>query len=295
MIYNLVVSIVVYKPKIAQLRQTLKSLESSSLKIKVVIFDNSRDPLDLNALNNSCAVDYHLNKMNVGFGRAHNHIIEKYIDQAPFFLILNPDVYFEPSLLDELLTRMQADNDIGCCIPRICHPEGHLQVVNRRLPRPVDLFISFLSHKYKTNVFKTRSYLHYQISELDMSKPFVCPTISGCFMMFRGHVLKSVGGFDERFFLYLEDTDLSRRVSESHKIVVFSDLKAFHHWSRGAYRSPKLFLAFLRSITIYFFKWGWFWDHRRKDLNSRVAYYEFPIKKRPQIKQREAHSTLSYP
>lgn len=278
MLYDLVISVVVYKPKIAQLQQTLRSLEKSNLKLKVAIFDNSQNPLDVKDLNINYAVDYFCNKKNLGFGHAHNQNIKKYVDQAPYFLILNPDVYFDTSLLDELLARMSADPAIGACIPRICHPQGHIQVVNRRLPRPIDFVISFVSHKFRTDLFKTKKYLHYQIADLDMSKPFVCPTISGCFMLFRGDVLKEVQGFDERFFLYVEDTDLSRRVSENYKIVVFSDLVAFHHWSRGAYRSPKLFLTFIRSITSYFLKWGWFWDSQREKLNAQVTYYKAPQK-----------------
>ena len=278
MLYDLVISVVVYKPKIEQLRQTLRSLEKSNLKLKVAIFDNSQEPLDVRDLNISYAVDYFCSKKNLGFGHAHNQNIKKYVDQAPYVLILNPDVYFDPYLLNELLARMSADPAIGACIPRICHPQGHLQVVNRRLPRPIDFAISFVSHKLRTDVFKTQKYLHYQIADLDMSKPFVCPTISGCFMLFRGSVLKEVQGFDERFFLYVEDTDLSRRVSEKYKIVVFSDLVAFHHWSRGAYRSPKLFFTFIRSIASYFTKWGWFWDSQREILNAQVSYYKAPQK-----------------
>lgn len=274
--YDLVVSIVIYKPSLAVLEQTLDSLSRSSLRIKTLIFDNSPETYPEIKITSRHRIVYFKNKRNLGYGKAHNANLKRYANEAPFFLVLNPDIFFENGLLEELLRRMNNDPRIGLCIPRICHPTGELQLVNRRLPRPIDYAISFISNKMGAEYLKTRSYKQYLLTEIDWKRPFICPTISGCFMLFRTEIIVSVGGFDERFFLYLEDTDLSRRISENHKSVVFSDLEAYHHWSRGAYKNTKLFFLCLFSAVKYFNKWGWIWDAQRDALNAKVAYYQKP-------------------
>jgi GT2 family glycosyltransferase len=271
--FDLIVSIVVYKPKIALLEQTLKSLTNSGLNLKILLVDNSPRPVPPEAYKLAPDIEYSFTGDNLGYGRAHNQNIFQKKYKADYFLVLNPDVFFDTELLSSLLERMNLDPQIGLCIPKICYPSGTPQAINRLVPRPQDYLISFLSNKLKTDFFKTSTYQRYLLNNFDTEKPFICPTISGCFMLFRTEALCAVGGFDERYFLYLEDTDLSRRVSENHRVVVFSDLIAFHHWSRGAHKNIKLFIVFLRSLVSYYNKWGWFFDSRRESLNSKVKHY----------------------
>lgn len=273
--YELIVSIVVYKPNIDQLQQTINSLCKSSVDLKIVLADNSPLPsLDISTFKFDKPLEYHFNGENLGYGRAHNkNLLGQNKDSAKYFLVLNPDVFFDGLLLQELIKRLALHEDIGLCIPKICHPAGHIQMINRRIPRPVDYVISFLSCKLNTEFFQTPTYNRYLLKDINTDDLFYCPTVSGCFMFFRSSAFIDVGGFDERFFLYLEDTDLSRRVSEKYKTIVFSDLVAYHHWSRGAYRNLKLFINFVQSLVLYFNKWGWLRDSQRDKLNSKVKSY----------------------
>lgn len=287
---ELTVSIVVYKPKMEQLQQTLNSLCKTPLQLQILLSDNSPSPLDMAQLTCSKPLKYTFNGKNLGFGRAHNQNLLS-LPQAQshgYFLVLNPDVYFDGKLISELLIRMQQDPEIGLCIPQICHPSGKMQLINRRVPRPTDLLVNFLSCKFKTELFKTESYNWYQLKDVEKNKTFLCPTISGCFMFFRADAFVENNGFDERYFLYLEDTDLSRRISEQYRTVVFSDLTAYHHWSRGAYRNLTLFFIFLQSMVLYFNKWGWVRDPLREALNKQVDYYELKQKK----SQSPAHNSV---
>ena len=271
--FDVIVSIVVYKPDLRLLQQTLNSIANTKLKLKVVICDNSPTSIDASQFQCAHSFDYLFMNKNIGYGKGHNQNINKHSNQAKYFLVLNPDIFFEAGLLEQLLARMGNDPTIGLSIPKICHPSGDLQLINRLLPRPQDYIISFLSGKFGIDFFKTKTYNKYILKDLDKNKPYVCPTISGCFMLFKNKAFIDMAGFDERYFLYLEDTDLSRRVSQKYKTVVFADLVAYHHWSRGAYTSPKLFIRFVSSLVRYFNKWGWFWDPLREQLNSQVQYY----------------------
>jgi GT2 family glycosyltransferase len=279
MYYDLIVSIVVYKPKLSQLQQTLDSLSQSPVNIKILLADNSPSALKTSDFQCTKPLDYIFNGENLGYGRAHNQSFFNCTDASPYILVLNPDVFFDPPLLSNILAIMQADPKLGLSIPKICHPQGNVQIINRRIPRPIDYVISFLSGKLKSEMFKTKKYQLYQMKDLNTDLPFVCPTISGCFMFMQTKAFVEAAGFDERFFLYMEDTDLSRRISEKYKTVVLANLTAYHHWSRGAYRSTRLFFLFVRSMVLYFNKWGWFYDPVRTHLNNKVTYYPLELKK----------------
>lgn len=270
--FDLIVSIVTYNPNITYLQQTLNSLSRTKLKIKVLLHDNSPIKDNLSLSSHHPLAYFHDGK-NLGYGGGHNENISKGVHEAPYFLILNPDIYFDNNLLPQLISRLENDKSIGLTIPKILSPNGDLQRINRRLPHFINYLASFLEGKFglkSPNLIRHELYL---LKDIDLSRPFICPTISGCFMLFRSSILKELGGFDPRYFLYFEDTDLSRRASKISKTVVFSDLYAFHHWGRGAYGSPRLFLLFLRSMVRYFNKWGWFMDKERAELNANVSYY----------------------
>jgi GT2 family glycosyltransferase len=82
--------------------------------------------------------------------------------------------------------------------------------------------------------------------------------LSGCFMFFRSSVLQAVGGFDERFFMYLEDFDLSRRARRVARNVYYPHVKVIHEHRRAHRSSLRLLQAFGVSAFKFFNKWGWF-------------------------------------
>lgn len=268
---DILISIVAYKPDIKKLTQTLKSITTpnSQLNIKTVISDNSPSShiSELQACPGQFEYKYNGGD-NLGFGRAHNSVIEEHAGQAKYVLVLNPDIYFEPELLPKIFHRMECNPEIGLSIPKICYPSGHTQPVNRRLPTPYDMLLNYISARSNDLFANTRSLLKYHAKDLDTTKPYFCPFISGCFMFFRTSVLEQVGLFDERYFLYLEDIDLSRRAAETSLNVVFSDLLAYHHWNRGSHTSYKLFWKQVTSALRYFSKWGWVYDAKRTHLNN---------------------------
>ena len=82
--------------------------------------------------------------------------------------------------------------------------------------------------------------------------------------------LKKVGLFDERFFLYFEDTDLSRRIQECYKTMFYPHVEIFHVHERGFNKDYKLLLQGMKSACQYFTKWGWLFDKKRDEINDRV-------------------------
>ena len=92
------------------------------------------------------------------------------------------------------------------------------------------------------------SYDYYQVMDV--------PYLSGCCMLMRTSAFLAVGGFDESFFLYLEDADLTRRMALMGRTVHLPEASISHYWGRGNHRSKRLTLVNFQSAWIYFRKWG---------------------------------------
>ena len=85
----------------------------------------------------------------------------------------------------------------------------------------------------------------------------------------RCDVLREVGGFDERFFLYAEDIDLCRRIGEKSLTMFYPGVSVYHAYRRESYKSFKFLKIHINSIIKYFNKWGWFVDKERDEINKR--------------------------
>jgi hypothetical protein len=87
-------------------------------------------------------------------------------------------------------------------------------------------------------------------------KPFRVPFGQGSFLVIRTELFKEISGFDERFFMYLEDADLCKRVNEISEVVYFPGTTVIHKWERGSHKNLKLFKMHMKSMFKYFSKWG---------------------------------------
>jgi GT2 family glycosyltransferase len=94
------------------------------------------------------------------------------------------------------------------------------------------------------------------------------PALSGCFMLMRVETVMRVGPFDERFFLYFEDVDLSRRVGHVARTVFVPSVSIVHDYAKGSYRSWRLLWHHSVSAVRYFNKWGWLHDPERERINA---------------------------
>lgn len=261
-------SIVLYNNPIFMIQKAIDSFLSTSQNVKLYLIDNS--PTDVLKILSSSdkRIEYIHNPTNPGFGAAHNIALKLSISQhIPYHLVLNPDVYFDQGVMEELLAYMDHHADVGLLMPKVLYPTGEVQTIARLLPTPWDLFarrfIPFKNYLEKIN-------RRYELTFFDYTSTIEVPFISGCFMFLRTETLKKTGLFDERFFMYLEDADLSRRIGIVSKTLLYPNVSITHEYQRGSHHSFKLLIIFMHSVFSYFNKYGWFFDSYRKNKNRQT-------------------------
>jgi GT2 family glycosyltransferase len=264
---DLSASIVVYKNAVEILEKTIESFLRSTLDSKLYIVDNS--PTDrLKTLVNDPRIIYRFNNKNVGFGAGHNTILREILNETKYHIILNPDVYFEEGVIQKLYAFMNQHSEIGQLMPKVLYPDGRLQPLCKLLPSPQTLIKRRFFNFYKSSLEKEN--YRYELRFSGYDKIMDVPFLSGCFMFLRTEALKKVGLFDERFFLYTEDADLSRRIHKHYRTVYFPRATIYHHYQRGSYRNFWLTWCNIQSAIRYFNKWGWLDDSEREFFNQRT-------------------------
>lgn len=264
------VSIVTFKTDPAELSRSLEGFVGSRLQLQITIVDNS--PTDaLREVAQRFAVSYLKNRQNIGFGAGHNLVLGEQIKRAKYHLVINADVVLSPHVIESLFSFMETHPEVGQVMPRILNPNGTEQKLCKLLPTPVDLLQRRFLGKF-AHLFTARQRVSYELEEIDLSVPTRVPNLSGCFMFLRGSILQQTGLFDERYFLYMEDVDLCRRIGALSSTVFFPEVSVVHRYEKGSYRKKNLLLLHLISALKYFNKWGWWNDAERQALNGKITH-----------------------
>ncbi len=188
---------------------------------------------------------------NIGFGAGHNLCMKEYDSQ--YHAIVNPDILLKEDAFSSMIPFMDENPDVGMLIPRILSEEGELQKVYRRDLTPLDMFIRMFCGGH----FKKRQDYH-TLQDQNYDAVFDLPFGQGSFLLIRTELFKEIGGFDDHFFLYMEDADLCRRVRQKARFVYFPGASVIHKWEKGSHKNKKLFRIHVESMIKYFRKWGIF-------------------------------------
>ncbi|MFL9907878.1 glycosyltransferase family 2 protein [Paraburkholderia sp. RL17-337-BIB-A] len=265
------VSVVVYQPDPAQLVRTLESLRTACDALEL---RRSNAPMELFVVDNGglSEVDADLGKLrrddfavtiisghgNVGYGRGHNLAIER--AKSRFHLVLNPDIDIDRSALVQAFDFFDAHPEAGLLTPRVGDDKGDLQYLCRRYPTLLDLLIRGFMPGRIRELFSARL-AFYEMRDLINERDVVWdpPIVSGCFMLFRTNLLKTLTGFDPRYFLYFEDYDLSLRTHELARVVYAPAVRVLHHGGGAARKGAAHIRMFATSACKFFNRFGWKW------------------------------------
>lgn len=258
-------SIVLYKTNISDLEKVLNSVELNGNE-KLFLIDNS--PTDELRIYQKTTIDYFHNPSNPGFGSSHNMAIQKAIDAgAKYHFIINPDVFFDKDVIPSMITYIENNKTIGMMMPQILNLDGSVQNLPKLLPSP----ISILWRKLKKPKKSYQKFINrYELRNVSKDMIYNAPVLSGCFTLLNLEAIKKVGFYDDKYFMYFEDWDLSRRIHKYYKTIYFPLVSVYHGYESGANKNGKLFKIFIKSATTYFGKWGWFFDSERSKMNNKA-------------------------
>ena len=149
--------------------------------------------------------------------------------------------------------------NVGLLGPKILYSDYSVQKSVRIIPNPIQLIFNRINDVFNLN----------NIS-LPEDREINAPFLLGCFLIAKTETLLAVNGFDKRFFLYMEDLDLCRKISSHTEVKYFPNAYIFHRYEKGSRKKIKLFYYHIISAIKYFNKWGWIFDNKRKKLNKKL-------------------------
>ena len=192
------------------LRNCLRSLFTNSAGIEIEVFvvdNNSADGSAHMVQTEFSRVHLIANAKNVGFAAANNQAFR--LAKGRYIILLNPDAYLQALSLDKGIDFMDKTPRCGLCGGRIISPEGKLEPSARRFPSAVSklLTLSGLSGKFSHSPFLNR----HEFGGFAHDQPMEVDWVPGTFTIVRKKMLDEIGFFDERFYLYYEETDLCLR------------------------------------------------------------------------------------
>ncbi len=189
-------------------------------------------------------------KKNIGFGGGHNAVLGEKLGK--YHAVINPDIELDSDVLAHLVDVMEENSDIALVSPKIMGADGLEQHLPKRHPTLRYLFLGRLSRL--GGIFKKirKKYTREEENFENLTDIEFC---SGCFFLIRSEVFKKIGGFDKRYFMYMEDADLSREVLKYGRVVFDPTVSVKHLWKRESARSLKFLFIHLSSAFKYLIKW----------------------------------------
>ena len=204
---------------------------------------------------------------NLGYGKAHNVALrESAYYKTDFHLVMNSDIRVKAEDIDAMHDWMVANPQVGQLMPKVVNPDGTQQYLAKRLPTPIDVF----GRRFLPASWIAKRNERYELRDLDLTRPVNAPYLSGCFMMLRTKAVVEAGLFDERFFMYPEDIDLTRRIHRNWLTLYYPAWTITHAHARSSYKNRHMLRIHIRNMCRYFNKWGWVFDKERRLFNASL-------------------------
>lgn len=257
--YDLTISIIAFK-NYDQIINAVNSINkySSSYTKEIIVVDNTEKKSfhdsklikELKKLTKLDNVKLIRNYKNIGFGHANNIALKH--AKGRYFVICNPDILLIEPSFNFIVPYLDTNYSIGAVVPKLVDENLKLEPVYRRELTLFDIIIRYFN---PFNVFKKRRAYHV-MQDKDYNYKFSVPFAQGSFIVIRTKLMKKLKGFDERYFMYVEDADLCKRINEVSNLEYLPDTTVIHLWNKESHRNMKLTFYHLQSLIKYFVKWN---------------------------------------
>jgi O-antigen biosynthesis protein len=190
------------------------------------------------------------NQDNLGFGRANNQAIRR--ASGKYILLINPDTLIREDTLQVMFDHMESNPNTGAAGCKLLNPDGSFAPESKRsVPTPLSALWKVLGLTYLFP--KNRKFSDYYLGWMDENAIGQVPVLSGSFMFFRADVLNKLDGFDERFFMYGEDIDLSYRTTQAGYTIDYVPLTSIIHYKGESTKKENLDYVILFNKAMYQF------------------------------------------
>ncbi|MFH1890369.1 MAG: glycosyltransferase family 2 protein [Candidatus Kuenenbacteria bacterium] len=230
---------------------------------EIIVVDNdSRDKIGELIDLNFPVVKFIQSKRNIGMGGGNNLGIKE--SHGEYILIANPDITLNEKAVIEMVDFLDKNERAGVAGPRILNPDKTIQETCFRWPN----FFTFLYRRtFLGRTKKGRESLYYfSYQDIDLSQNRQVDWVLGGCLMIRAKALQDTGVFDDRFFLFLEDTDLCRRMwQKDWQVWYLAKAEVIHLPHRLSQNEGSLGSFFSKLTWVHLSSWAkYFWKWRSK-------------------------------
>lgn len=244
--------IVVYKGADEAVNAARSLLEHTQTPLEVYLVDNASPDGAGEALERmTFPENVHIIRLpeNAGFGKGHNSVIPML--DSRYHFVVNPDITLAEDSISALCDWMDRHPDVVMATPRLKFPSGEEQYTAKRRPTFAALLARQLPLPFLKNVER-----HYLMLDEDLSVPRAIDFCTGCFFVIRTDVFRRMGGFDESYFMYVEDADITREAQKYGNVFYAPVTYVYHAWHRAPNRKLSSFTMQIGSMLHYWRKWG---------------------------------------
>jgi GT2 family glycosyltransferase len=240
-----------------QLRACLQSIRASTKSnfevTRVVVVDNCSSDGSADGLARlSLPLEIMRNAENRGFGAACNQGAN--VSRADYLLFLNPDTTLAPESLTAPIRFMEepGNSKVGACGIQLVDQDGQVLRSCSLFPKPGH----FYAHMLGLNRVFSRRFPNNFMSNWDHADTRPVEAVIGAFLLVRREIFEALGGFDERFFVYLEDVDFLYRVAQANwRCYYLTTTRAYHKGGGCSEQAKAARLCYsLQSRILYFYK-----------------------------------------
>ena len=236
------------------LNKCIESISNANidiLNIEIIIVNNNSFKTILNQKYNNLNLKIIQNSKNLGYSKAINIGINE--SSFPIIITMNPDVIVEYNTILNMYNYFNSDNSIGVLGCKVLNLDNSFQLSSRRRFPRLNIIIPYLMKLHYLGFINRYNYM-----DVSPDVPQGVDSVSGAFMMFNKDLYDLVDGFDERFFLYFEDTDFCYKVNKiGYDVLYYPDTNIIHvkNGSRNYFNylfiKLNLYLSFFKFICKY--------------------------------------------
>jgi GT2 family glycosyltransferase len=226
----------------------------STLNAEIIVVDNDADEAKQTILAKSFPlVQWICLNQNIGFARANNLALRKALGK--YVLFLNPDTSIQPNVLKDAVQYLTCNSKVGAIGLQMIDGKGYFLPESKR-DQP-SLLGSIFKLTGLAKLFPHAAFFNsYALGHLDQNKVHSVPVLAGAFMMMPTALAKKIGGFDESFFMYGEDIDLSLRIlQQGFENHYLGNLIITHYKGASSKQDPAYLDHFYGSMIIFIDKY----------------------------------------